>query len=226
MTLLSTLVTSLSEPREALLDALVRTMTLRDEAMNLHGNRVRQYALALAAETGITDASTIAALDSAALLHDIGKLGIPDTVLHKAGLLTFEEYELVKRHVVIGADMLSAMDFPGPLALFVRHHHENWDGTGYPDRLRGEHIPLGARVLSIADCYDALTSDRPYRPALPHARAISMIADARGTMYDPAIADAFVRIVGASEPPPFQPVHRAERTADTAAGWIRRARVV
>jgi HD-GYP domain-containing protein (c-di-GMP phosphodiesterase class II) len=87
------------------------------------------------------------------------------------------------------------MAFPGPLAQIVRHHHENWDGTGYPDGLRGTAIPIGARVLAIVDCYDALTSDRPYRRALSHERATAMILERRGTMYEPAIADAFFRII-------------------------------
>ena len=117
----------------------------------------------------------LAAIDAAALLHDIGKLGIPDRLLHKPGPLTPDEYDQVKQHAIIGADILSAMAFPGPLALIVRHHHENWDGTGYPDGLRGEAIPIGARVLAIVDCYDALTSDRPYRRALSHERAVAMI---------------------------------------------------
>jgi HD-GYP domain-containing protein (c-di-GMP phosphodiesterase class II) len=87
------------------------------------------------------------------------------------------------------------MALPGPIASIVRHHHENWDGTGYPDNLRGEAIPIGARVLAIVDCYDALTSARPYRRALPRDRAIAMIVERRGTMYEPAIANAFLRIV-------------------------------
>lgn len=195
MNLLPSLVTPVSQPPEGLLDALVRTMMVRDEAMNEHGHHVQRYALALAMASGITDRSMIESIDAASLLHDIGKLGIPDTVLQKAGPLTLDEYELVKRHVVIGADLLSAVAFPDPIAIMVRHHHENWDGTGYPDRLRGADIPLGARVLAIADCYDALTSDRPYRGALTHARAIAIIAACRGTMYDPTILDAFLGIV-------------------------------
>jgi putative two-component system response regulator len=87
------------------------------------------------------------------------------------------------------------MSFPGPLALIVRHHHENWDGSGYPDGLRGEAIPIGARVLSIVDCYDALTSDRPYRRSLSHERAMAMILERRGTMHEPDITDAFLRTI-------------------------------
>jgi cyclic di-GMP phosphodiesterase len=109
--------------------------------------------------------------------------------------LTTEEFDVVKQHAVIGADILSAVSFPASLAVIVRHHHENWDGTGYPDGLKGEAIPVGARILAIVDCYDALTSDRPYRRALSHGSAIAMIHERRGTMYDPAITDVFLGIV-------------------------------
>ena len=224
MRLLSSIAISLTNPYEALLDALARTMAIRDGDMNQHGQRVRRYAMALAAAAGITDDSTIDALDAASLLHDIGKLGIPDTVLHKPGPLTADEYELVKRHVVIGADILSAVDSSGGLRLMVRHHHENWDGTGYPDRLRGEHIPIGARVLAIADCYDALTSDRPYRRALAPAPAAAMIAARRGTMYDPSIVDAFLSIVHSLQSEPAC----ASAVVDGAdsLSWLSQARAV
>ena len=178
-----------------MIEALARAMAARDGPTHEHAQRVQRYAVALGREAGITDHSMLEAIDVAARLHDIGKLGIPDRVLHKPGPLKQDEYDQVKQHVIIGADILSAVAFPGPLALLVRHHHENWDGTGYPDRLRGADIPIGARVLAIVDCYDALTSDRPYRRALSHVCAVAMIDERRGTMYDPEIADAFVRIV-------------------------------
>src|SRR6185436_6779166 len=178
-----------------IIQALTRTMTARDGVTSAHAQRVRRYAAALAEEAYIRDPRMLEAIDAAALLHDIGKLGIPDRLLHKPGPLTAEEYTQVKQHATIGADILSAMEFPGTLALFERHHHENWDGTGYPDGLRGEAIPIGARVLAIVDCYDALTSDRPYRRSLSHDRATAMILERKGTMYEPAIADAFFRII-------------------------------
>ncbi len=224
MSLLSSIVTSLTNPQIVLLDALERTMTLRDESMNAHGHRVQRYALALATEAGITDAATINALGAAAVLHDIGKLAIPDHILQRPGPLSRDEYELVKQHAVIGADLLGAMALSDPLAIFVRHHHENWDGSGYPDRLSGEEIPLGARVLSIADCYDALTSDRPYRPALSHARATALIEDQVGTRYDPYLAIAFLRIIQ-----PVQARARARTTVipvDAPRSWMPEARTV
>jgi putative nucleotidyltransferase with HDIG domain len=175
--------------------ALTRTMKARDGLTHAHAERVQRCALALATEAGIRDERMLDAIDAAALLHDIGKLGIPDRLLHKPGPLTADEYDAVKQHVIVGADILSAIPFRGPLALIVRHHHENWDGSGYPEGLKGDEIPIGARVLSIVDCYDALTSDRPYRRAVSHGSAIAMIHERRGTMYDPDLVDAFLRIV-------------------------------
>ena len=170
-------------------------MTSRDSATAAHARRVQRYASTLAREMGAGDDVLFEAVQTAALLHDIGKLAVPDRLLQKPGPLTREEYEQVKLHAVIGADMLEGIDFPGPLAVIVRHHHENWDGTGYPDGLSGDHIPFGARLLAIADCYDALTSERPYRKGLPHDRALKMIVERRGTSFDPAVCDAFLRIV-------------------------------
>ena len=175
--------------------ALARAMSAHDRLTYEHAQRVQRYALVLAREAGISDAPLLEAINIAALLHDIGKLGIPNRLLNKPALLTSDEYDQVKQHAVIGAEILSAAAFPDFLALLVRHHHENWDSTGYPDGIRGEAIPLGARVLAIADCYDALTSDRPYRAALSHASAMAMIQQRRGSMYDADLVDAFLRIV-------------------------------
>ena len=169
-------------------------MAARDGSTHEHAERVQGFAVALAREIGVGDLGMLRAIDAAALLHDVGKLGIPDRLLNKPGPLTPDEYAQIKQHAAIGADLLAAVPFSGPLSLIVRHHHENWDGSGYPDGLRGEQIPVGARVLAIVDCYDALTSDRPYRAAVSHDCARSMIAERRGTMYDPTITDAFLRI--------------------------------
>jgi putative nucleotidyltransferase with HDIG domain len=179
----------------AAIGALARMMAARDGATHQHAQRVQHFAVALAAEIGIRDDRMLQAIEVGALLHDIGKLGVPDSLLAKPGPLTPAEYERVKQHSAIGADLLSTINFPGPLSLVVRHHHENWDGSGYPDGLRGENIPIGARVLAVVDCYDALTSDRPYRAALPHCSAASMLDERSGSMYDPQIATAFLSIV-------------------------------
>ena len=186
--------------RFAALLPLARTLAARDNATFEHARRVRRYARALASRIGIDDEASLRTIETAALFHDVGKLAIPDRLLAKAGPLTPEEYEQVKRHAAIGADLLTGLSFPGPLALLVRHHHENWDGTGYPDRLRREEIPAGARALSNADCYDALTSDRPYRRALSHAAAMTMMTDRCGSMFDPNMIEAFLSIAEGLQP--------------------------
>src|SRR5205085_10634091 len=110
------------------------------------------------------------------------------------GKLSAAEFERMKRHVDVGADILSLVDFPYPVVPIVRCHHENWDGTGYPRGVAGTDIPIGARILSVVDCFDALTSDRPYRSALSDAEAIEILQDRRGTMYDPLVVDTFLRL--------------------------------
>ena len=115
----------------------------------------------------------------------MGKLAIPEYILNKPGKLTPAEFEKMKQHARIGADILSEIDFPYPVVPIVRHHHENWDGSGYPDGLVGDEIPIGARVLSVVDCFDALTSDRPYRPRLPDDEALAILKDRSGVMYGP-----------------------------------------
>src|SRR5215213_10545226 len=167
-----------------MMETLTLMLTARDGATAEHGRRVQQYAMALAGEICGGDERLIDAVRTASLLHDIGKLAIPDRLLHKPGPLSREEYELVKRHAALGADILDGLELGGPLAPIVRHHHENWDGSGYPDALRGGAIPIGARILSVVDCYDALTSERPYRQPVSHASAVELIAARRGTMYD------------------------------------------
>jgi putative nucleotidyltransferase with HDIG domain len=175
-------------------------MATRDLATFEHSKRVRRYATALAIKLGMVDADFLRAIETAALFHDIGKLAIPDRLLGKPGPLTPEEYDHVKQHAAIGADLLLGLSIPGPLALLVRHHHEKWDGSGYPGRLHGEGIPAGARVLAIADCYDAMTSDRPYRRAMGHTAARTMMAQRRATMFDPQMIDAFLQIVQGLRP--------------------------
>jgi diguanylate cyclase (GGDEF)-like protein len=124
----------------------------------------------------------------------MGKLAVPEYILNKPGRLTPAEFEKMKLHASVGADILSAIDFPYPVVPIVRHHHECWNGSGYPDGLRGTDIPIGARILSVVDCFDALTSDRPYRPRLPDGEAINILLNRRGSMYDPLIVDAFVSV--------------------------------
>jgi putative methionine-R-sulfoxide reductase with GAF domain len=122
----------------------------------------------------------------------MGKLAIPEHILNKPGKLTTAEFDKMKRHADIGADLLSSIKFPYPVVPIVRHHHENWDGKGYPTGLAGADIPLGARILSVVDCFDALTSDRPYRPRLATEEAFDILRKRRGNMYDPLVVDSFI----------------------------------
>ena len=165
-----------------------------DRATREHMNRVRGYAVSLALVLGVRNHSLLEAIDEAALLHDIGKVAIPPSILNKPDRLTADEFEEMKRHVDVGADMLAQFSLKGKVAPIVRAHHENWDGTGYLRGLEGRAIPLGARIVSVVDCFDALTSDRPYRPRLPREEALKIVQSRKGTMYDPAVVDAFVRV--------------------------------
>jgi HD-GYP domain-containing protein (c-di-GMP phosphodiesterase class II) len=187
--------TAASVPSLARLEALMKAMATHDVLTYQHSARVQRWATLLGGEALCADEETLATIGASGLLHDVGKLGIADRLLNKPGPLTPEEYRAVKRHVTIGADLLAAVGCAGSLILAVRHHHENWDGTGYPDGLTREEIPLGSRVLAIADGYDALISDRPYRRAWTHDRAVAALVQWRGTRYDPAITDAFLRIL-------------------------------
>jgi putative nucleotidyltransferase with HDIG domain len=173
----------------------------RDGLTPRHMRRVQHGTLALARELGVTHEDTLSGLEAAALLHDTGKIAVPEHILNKPGRLTASEFETMKRHAPIGAQILASIEFPYPVAPVVRHHHENWDGTGYPDGLKGEEIPLGARILSVVDCFDALTSDRPYRSRMSEPDALRIILERRGTQYDPAVVDAFAACYQRIMPP-------------------------
>ena len=176
------------------IETLAMAIDAKDQITHGHIRRVQTYAVGLAQRMGITDVALIRAIEAAALLHDMGKLAVPEYILNKPGPLTAAEFEKMKLHSSVGADILSAIEFPYPVVPIVRHHHENWDGTGYPDGLQGLAIPMGARILSVVDCFDALTSDRPYRPRLADKEAIQILKDRRGSMYDPAVVDTFLRV--------------------------------
>jgi hypothetical protein len=155
---------------------------------------VQAYASGLARALNITDETTLKAIEAAALLHDTGKLAVPERILNKPGKLTTTEFEKMKLHVDVGADILSLVEFPYPVVPIVRCHHENWDGSGYPRGVSGTEIPIGARILSVVDCFDALTSDRPYRRRMTDREAIAILRERRGRMYDPDVVDTFIRI--------------------------------
>lgn len=176
------------------IETLATAIEAKDGVTSDHIRRVQKFAIGLARALGVTDENTIKAINAASLLHDTGKLVVPEHILNKPGKLTALEFEQMKLHVDVGADILSAIDFPYPVVPIVRAHHENWNGTGYPRGLKGEEIPIGARILSVVDCYDALTSDRPYRPALSDAEAMTIVLERRGNMYDPDVVDTFVRV--------------------------------
>jgi diguanylate cyclase (GGDEF)-like protein/putative nucleotidyltransferase with HDIG domain len=176
------------------IETLAMAIDAKDQITHGHIRRVQQYAVSLAKHIGVTETAQISAIEAASLLHDMGKLAVPEYILNKPGRLTAAEFEKMKLHASVGADILSAIDFPYPVVPIVRHHHECWDGTGYPDGLSGTDIPIGARILSVVDCFDALTSDRPYRPRLPDGEAIKILVNRRGSMYDPLIVDAFIAV--------------------------------
>jgi putative nucleotidyltransferase with HDIG domain len=178
----------------ATIEALAQAVDAKDQVTHDHVRRVQENSLRLAAKLGVRNDAQLQAIKAASLLHDVGKIGIPEHILNKPGRLTPSEFEIMKRHAAIGADILSVIGFPYPLIPIVRHHHENWDGTGYPDRIRGEEIPIGARILQVVDCFDALTSDRPYRPAMADDEALAIIRQRSGTMYDPRVVAALLEL--------------------------------
>ncbi len=191
------------------IETLATAIEAKDGVTHDHIRHVRRFAIGLAHALGINDQDTIKAINAAALLHDTGKLAVPEHILNKPGKLTPHEFEQMKLHVDVGADILSSIDFPYPVVPIVRAHHESWDGSGYPRGLKGDQIPIGARILSVVDCYDALTSDRPYRPALSDEEAMKIVMERRGTMYDPLVVDTFLQVyrdiaVEAMEPVPHQ----------------------
>jgi len=175
-------------------ESLATAIDAKDEVTHGHIRRVQRAAVGLARALGVRDEGTIEALQAAALLHDTGKLAIPEHILNKPGKLTADEFEVIKQHARIGAEILSPVDFPFPVVPIVRHHHESWDGTGYPDGIAGTDIPIGARILSVVDCFDALTSDRPYRRRMTEEAATAILRERSGKMYDPLVVDTFLAL--------------------------------
>ena len=175
-------------------ETLAMAIDAKDDVTHSHVVRVQTYAIGLARALGITDALELKAIEAAALLHDTGKLGVPEHILNKPGKLTDAEFEKMKRHVDVGADILSLVRFPYPVVPIVQCHHESWDGSGYPRGVVGEAIPIGARILSVVDCFDALTSDRPYRGRMTEEAALDILRERRGRMYDPRVVDTFIEV--------------------------------
>ncbi len=185
-------VSEMAELHLSIIEALALAIEAKDNATHAHLRRVKVYALEIGRELGL-DETALQALRAAALLHDIGKLAIPEHIISKPGKLTPDEFDKVKTHPLVGAEILERVRFPYPAAPIVRSHHEKWDGSGYPDGLSREEIPVGARILAAVDCLDALASDRPYRRALPLEEAIGTIVEEAGRSYDPKVVEILKR---------------------------------
>lgn len=176
------------------LRALMRVIDERDHHTYDHSERVSQYAKMIAEELGL-DQEEVEVLAEAGLLHDLGKVGMVDDVLFKNGKLNSNELQHAKKHAEVGAELLSKFPLFEKGALLVKHHHERYDGTGYPDGLAGEQIPLGSRIISVADAFQAMTEHRPYRPALTVDQAIAQLQAGSGTQFDPQVVQVFVRLL-------------------------------
>lgn len=174
--------------------ALTNTLEAKDKYTRGHASRVQNYAVILAKALKLAD-NKVEIIRTAAILHDIGKIGIKDTILNKPGKLTDEEFLEIRRHPTIGADIIKDVNYLKKVERAVRHHHERYDGFGYPDKLKGDEIPLEAAILSIADVYDAITSNRPYRKALTKEFALSEIRKNAGTQFHPELAGTFVKVM-------------------------------
>jgi putative nucleotidyltransferase with HDIG domain len=173
--------------------SLVAAIDRKDQYTHGHSERVTTFAMKIAKEVGVSDHERDV-LQLAGLLHDVGKIGIPEYVLNKPGELTDEEYAKVTLHPVHGAEIISNIQSPyvPEIAAAVRHHHEHWDGSGYPEHLKGEDVPRVARILALADSFDAMTSDRPYRKGFPMDRAVKIVQECAGTQFDPELAEIVV----------------------------------
>lgn len=172
-------------------EALRVAVEVKDKYTAGHSQRVAEYAVQIGRLVGLSEGE-LKSLEEAALFHDIGKIGIPEEILNKPGGLTDDEYQTVKAHPQRGEEILKPIPFMEDRISLVRHHHERYDGSGYPDGLRGEEIPLGARILFVADTFDALTSSRAYRPAYSQKEAISILLQSKGTQLDTRLVDLFV----------------------------------
>ena len=182
-----------AEVSRGALRALVKALDAREHATEQHSARVRAYALRLGRELKLSAEELVRSGD-AAVLHDVGKIGIPDRILAKTGPLSEQERGQIEHHAAIGGDILASVPTLQDVAEIVRCHHERYDGQGYPDGRAGDAIPLPARILAVADVFDALTSERPYRPAMSRAEARDHIASECGRQFDPTVVAAFLRI--------------------------------
>lgn len=190
--------------RSSLVCALNQLLDLKDLNTGVHSTRLAEWALHVAGELGLNQ-SELADIEVAALLHDIGKVGIPDAILNKPSRLTAEEYELMKKHPEYGWVVLRQIPGFERASLLILHHHESFDGKGYPGGLKGEEIPVGSRIVSVIDAFDAMVSSRPYREGLPFDEAARRLTQGSGTQFDPNVIKCFL------------PLARAEMSAVFAA---------
>ena len=182
--------------------ALAFAIDAKDHYTQGHSQAVSRLAAQIARQMGLSDA-VIEEVRLGGILHDIGKIGVPEAVLNKPSRLTPEEYEVMKSHTVLGAKILEPLKVKAIERIrgMVRHHHEMVDGTGYPDRLKGENIPLGARIITVADCFDTMVSERAYKPGRSMEEAMEELHRCCGTQFDPSVVEAFVRSLETSGDP-------------------------
>ena len=209
----------------ATIEALALAIDAKDQTSQSHIRRVQLYAAALARALGMTE-NDIQGVKTAALLHDIGKLAVPEHILSKPGPLTPEEFQKIRAHPKVGADIISAVPFPYPVSPLILSHHERWDGKGYPAGLKGEEIPLGARILSVVDYFDALMAERPYHKAMGFDAAIGLLQQEAGKGLDPTVVEKFIELLPGlqrdaatlEQAMPRASAHDEERTRRRPAG--------
>jgi HD-GYP domain-containing protein (c-di-GMP phosphodiesterase class II) len=192
--------TQLLAVRTSVICALNQLLDLKDLNTGVHSTRLAEWSVRIGRDLGLDD-ECLKDLEAAAILHDIGKIGTPDHILRKPSRLTEEEYEVIKKHPEYGWAVLRAVPGFERVSLFVLHHHEAFDGKGYPAKLRGEEIPIGSRIVSVMDSFDAMVSSRPYRKGLPLDEAIRRLEAGIGTQFDPIVTPKFIALAssGASE---------------------------
>jgi len=186
--------TAYDQQMEGIVKGVIAALELKDPYTRGHSERVAKYAMVLAKELGAFSQDELKSFNYACLLHDIGKVNIPDSILMKPAKLTNEEYEIIKTHPVVGEEAVKNVEGLGSSLSIIRSHHERWDGKGYPDQLRGNDIPLNARITAIADAFDAMTSSRSYRGALPVEEAYNRILQGEGTQFDPNLVALFKKV--------------------------------